>query len=224
MTPQRLTESNVHAACAEIVAQGERPTAIKLLENLGRGSLTTISKYLQSWHESEQAREIDADNLPASVILPDELTKAGNEALKKIWQIAKRLADADFEKQREISNKAEKELQVKLIDAFKFSEAQALKIETLEDRLTELNAIIEQRQKENEQQTILLKQKDAEIRTLDMQVHKLQASLDLSARSTEEAKADLKATNEKLSETQKKASRLEGQLEAYAVLDKKQSF
>ena len=38
----RLTEEEVHIACAEIAAQGERPTSLNLLDKLGRGSCSEL--------------------------------------------------------------------------------------------------------------------------------------------------------------------------------------
>ena len=52
---QRLTEEDIHTACTEIAAQGERPTALTLLNRLGRGSLTTISKHFNTWIVSVDA-------------------------------------------------------------------------------------------------------------------------------------------------------------------------
>ena len=85
----RLTEEEVHAACAEIAAQGERPTALILLDKLGRGSLTTITKYLNSWNASDEAKVLGVESLPAIVELPPELTKDGEGLIKKIWAVAK---------------------------------------------------------------------------------------------------------------------------------------
>ena len=53
MVAPRLTKKDVHAACAEIAELGEQPTALKLLQKLGRGSLTTITKFLNSWNSTE---------------------------------------------------------------------------------------------------------------------------------------------------------------------------
>lgn len=138
MATQRLTEEEVHTACADIAAQGERPTALKLLDSLGRGSLTTISKYLNSWNSSEEAQTLDADSLPAVVQLPAELSKDGEDLLKKIWNVAKGIADADLEVQREALKQAEKANQARVEEAFAFSEAQSLKIERLEAGVTVL--------------------------------------------------------------------------------------
>ena len=136
---QRLTEEEVHIACTEITAQGERPTSLNLLEKLGRGSLTTITKYLTSWNATDDALAIDAESLPAVVQLPSELSKEGEDLLKKMWAFAKNITDKELEIQREALKQAEIANQQKVEEAFKFSEAQALKLERLEEDLTTLN-------------------------------------------------------------------------------------
>jgi chromosome segregation ATPase len=252
MTPQRLTEAEVHAACAEIATQGERPTALTLLGKLGRGSLTTITKFLNSWNASDEAQAIKADALPAIVRLPQELSKDGEDLLKKMWNIAKGIADEDLDIQREALKQAELANQAKVEEAFKFSEAQSMKIDRLEDTLAELQSKLAEEQndhaktvvhlneaektnvgltKDNEQlqneikdlksrvamledlnktaaqenlelqktHNVTLKQKDVEIRSLDMQIHKLQTSLDSVVKSNDQLKSDIKDKASKLS-------------------------
>lgn len=131
----RLTEEDVHLACADIAAQGERPTALNLLDKLGRGSLTTITKYLNSWNSSDQAQAVKAESLPAVVKLPPELLKEGDDLLKRMWNVAKSITDAELDVQREALKQAEIANQAKVEEAFKFSEAQSLKIERLEEEL-----------------------------------------------------------------------------------------
>lgn len=140
----RLTEEEVHTACAEIAAQGERPTALILLDKLGRGSLTTITKYLNSWNASDEAKVFGVESLPAIVELPPELTKDGESLIKKIWAVAKGIADEELNIQREALKQAEITTQAKVEEAFRFSEAQALKNERLEDTLTALKAQLEE--------------------------------------------------------------------------------
>jgi chromosome segregation ATPase len=134
----RLTEADVHAACVSIAEQGERPTALTLLDKLGRGSLTTITKYLNSWNVSDEAKVLGAETLPAIVKLPPELTKDGEDLIKKIWSIAKGIADEELDIQRDALKQAELATHSKVEEAFKFSEAQAMKIERLEDVLSDL--------------------------------------------------------------------------------------
>jgi len=146
MASPRLTEEEVHAACAELAAQGERPTALILLDRLGRGSLTTITKYLNSWNVSDEAKVLGAESLPTVVELPLELTRDGEGLIKKIWAVAKGLADAELEIQREALKQAEQANQLKVEEAFAFSEAQSMKIDRLEETLAELNAELEEEQ------------------------------------------------------------------------------
>lgn len=263
----RLTEEEVHEACAEIVAQGERPTSLSLLDKLGRGSLTTITKYLNSWYASDDAKTLEAETLPAIVQLPQELTKDGDELLKKIWNIAKGIADKELEVQREALRQAEKDAQSRVEEAFAFSEAQAMKLERLEEdfrlirvqfeeeftahKKTKIHLADEEKNnvaltKDNErirheidelkkQVTLLeeankaamadrqqlqkdhaaeLKQKDTEIRTIDIQVGKLQSSLDALTKAHDDLKADVKRKDSELSKQLTALENLRGKYES----------
>lgn len=145
MITPRLTEAEVHEACAEIAAQGERPTALILLDRLGRGSLTTITKYLNSWYASDSAQSLEAETLPVVVNLPQELSKDGEDLLKKIWNVAKGIADKELEVQREALRQAEKDAQARVEEAFAFSEAQALKIDRLEEDFRSIKAQLDEK-------------------------------------------------------------------------------
>ena len=142
---QRLTEEKVHAACTEIAQQGERPTSLILLNRLGRGSLTTLTKYLNSWNDSNEAKILGVESLPAIIELPPELTKDGENLIKKIWAIAKGIADEELDIQREALKQVEINNQAKVEEAFKFSEAQSLKNERLEDTLAALKAQLDEK-------------------------------------------------------------------------------
>lgn len=155
---QRLTEAEVHTACISIAAQGERPTALTLLEKLGRGSLTTITKYLNSWNASDEAKSLGAETLPAIVKLPPELSKDGEDLIKKIWSIAKGIADEELDIQRDALKQAELANNLKVEEAFKFSEAQAMKIERLEDVLSDIKDELDKEQDNHAQTTIQLNQ------------------------------------------------------------------
>jgi chromosome segregation ATPase len=156
MTAPRLTEVEVHAACSSIAAQGERPTALTLLEKLGRGSLTTITKYLNTWNASDEAKDLGAETLPAIVKLPSELTRDGEDLIKKMWSIAKGIADEELDIQRDALKQAEIATNKRVEEAFAFSEAQALKIERLEDELQALQAELVSEQNSHTQAAIKL--------------------------------------------------------------------
>jgi len=241
----RLTEEDVHVACGDIVEQGEKPTALKLLDSLGKGSLTTISKYLTTWSVTDEAQAADVESLPAVVALPEQLTQDGEDLLKKIWNVAKSISDADIEIQREALKQAEATNQAKVEEAFAFSEAQSKKNDRLEEEISSLkigitkekeahdvatqalneaekinvgltkdldqsneknvelaalvadleakNKLIEQSILElKEQQSKDISGKDKEIKLFDIQVHKLQSSLDSAVRTKDGLRSDIK--------------------------------
>ena len=221
------------------------------MNKLGRGSLTTISKYLTSWNKTDDAKAIEAESLPAVVQLPDELSANGDDFLKKIWNVAKGIADRELDIQRESLKQAEIENQIKVEETFKFSEAQAMKIERLEEdfismknqlnleftahkqtastlndtektnvglskdnerlqqeisslkvQITSLEAANKTTLKENKSlekdYAELIKTKDKEIRSLDIQVNKNQTALDSSIKTNNELILSIKSKSSKL--------------------------
>ncbi len=253
MAAPRLTEEEVHAACAEIAGQGERPTALNLLDRLGRGSLTTISKYLNSWNATDEAQTIKADTLPAVVKLPTELSSEGEDLLKRMWHVAKSITDAELEIQREALKQAEIGNQARVEEALQFSEAQSMKIDRLEDTLSDIKmhlaeeqrehaetvvklneaekanvglskdndqhrheidslksrivefenankAVVLEKQELEKQHAVALKQKDAEIKSLDKEVYKLQSSLEVMAKTNDHLDSELNRKTVELSD------------------------
>ncbi len=244
MSKPRLSEEQVHQACAEIASQGEKPTSLALLDKLGRGSLTTITKYLNSWNKSDEAVEFQTENLPLVVSLPDELNKEGEDLIKKVWHLAKQISDSELEVEREALRQAEITAKERIEEAEKFSENQNAKIEQLEDAVEtlklQLNDLNDQHQiandkllnaekanialsKDNEQlskqgrglqeqlslceksiKTLTteqkakqaefngqLQEKQQQVSVLDLQLHKLQSSLDASVKENEALKNQL---------------------------------
>jgi len=151
MATHRLTEEEVHTACSEISSQGERPTSLTLLDKIGRGSLTTITKYLNTWHTSDEAQALNIDLLPVVAQLPDELSKDGEDLIKKVWNVAKGIADKELDIQREALKQAETSNQLKVEEAFKFSEAQSMKIERLEDDFISMKNQLDEKHKDYRQ-------------------------------------------------------------------------
>jgi len=151
MVSHRLTEEEVHTACSEISAQGERPTSLTLLDKIGRGSLTTITKHLNTWHISDEAKSLNIDSLPVIAQLPEELSKDGEDLVKKVWNVAKGIADKELDVQREALKQAESINQLKVEEAFKFSEAQAMKIDRMEDDFISIKDQLDEKHKEHQQ-------------------------------------------------------------------------
>jgi hypothetical protein len=83
MAAPRLTEQVVHAVCAELAQQGEDPTTLKLHAKLGRGSLTTITKYLKSWGSTEDQK---AGMMPKDIDLWEHVVELGK--LRVLYEIS----------------------------------------------------------------------------------------------------------------------------------------
>jgi len=258
---KKLTEVVVHNACNEIMGQGEKPTALTLLDKLGRGSLTTITKYLMTWTKENEEQAAEAETRPAVIELPDNLVKNGEELLKTMWNTARDLAGVEVEIQREALKQAELVNQKKVEDAYEFSEAQSKAIDRLEEELelaradianekdahskadkalneaekinvglikdldqaneknsglNKLVADLEAKNKAVEQDLVTLKEqqakeivgKDKEINSLDMQVHKLQSSLDSAVKTNDGLRADIKEMAVELKNSQAEAVKL----------------
>lgn len=136
---QRLTEQDIHAACVEMVAMGEKPTSLGLLEHFGRGGLGTITKYLRSWEKTDEAKSAQVETLPAVVPLPERLSKDGDDLLKKLWHVAKSISDAEIEGERELMKQAKLAAEEKITEAYEYSEIQSNNLEKLDDQLNAIN-------------------------------------------------------------------------------------
>ena len=127
----RLTEADVHAACDQILAKGEEPTALKLLNHVGHGGLGTFTKYLNSWKELHKDKQAEIAALPKTVSLPDRYVKEAEEFNKRVWHLAKIICDEEITVEREHLRQTEKEIQQKLEDSIAFSEVQSTRYDDL---------------------------------------------------------------------------------------------
>jgi len=178
----RLTELDVHNAMDAMIAEGEKPTALNLLKVLGRGSLTTISKFMNSFNTSNDEKTTFSP--PALIEIPRELNASGELLVKKIWSDARALANQEIESQRTALMQAEADAAAKIAEAMAFSEAQAVHIDELENLLDELRGIIAER--------------DNAIAELSADVKNLTQALNDEKRAKDVALASEKATKESL--------------------------
>ena len=158
-TTLRLTESEVHAKCDEMLEMGEKPTSIQLLSRFGRGGMGTISKYLKTWEAKDEIKLAVVDQLPAVISLPERLLKEGDDLLKKLWTVAKSMSDAEIESERERMRQADIARDNEINDANAYSEVQSDIIDSLNDELATVVdekenlkikvAVIEQELKDN---------------------------------------------------------------------------
>jgi len=138
---ERLTEQDVHNAIAEMIAAGDKPSALNLLKMLGRGSLTTISKFMTSYFSALDAGTGEV-NPPALMEVPREIGLSSELLVKKLWADARALANQEIESQRAALVQAEAEAALKVTEAMEFSELQARRIEELENLVDELRTML----------------------------------------------------------------------------------
>lgn len=80
-----VTAADVATACDELLAAGGRPTVEKVREILGRGSMTTINKFLNTWWADLSERVAAFEKRPA---VPDPLA----DLIANAWSAALELA------------------------------------------------------------------------------------------------------------------------------------
>ena len=139
----RLTEKEVHEAAQNLIDNEEILSSLSLLRALGRGSLTTITKYLGTFHKENNYSE--NFSTPAFSELPDVLNRTTKLLAIKIWTEAQVIANKDLESQRDALQHAAKLSADRIKEAEEFSDEQAKRLEELEQSYTkgseELNEI-----------------------------------------------------------------------------------
>jgi len=197
-TTRRLTQAEVHSACQAISQQGERPSSILLLKQLGRGSLSTITKHMNSWFVSDEAKAITASEQPKAVILPERVSEVGDSCIKTLWQTALQQAEQELSVERDALQAAADQHQQAITEAIVFTESQDESLSLLKQQLLDKDAELSQLKKERN--------------SLDLNVSKLQSLLDHSVKEQADLKADLKEARLKEIEAVKIASELKGQI------------
>ena len=100
MSRKMITQEDVFNAAQEIVAQGEQPAVLKVHSLLGRGSFSTITKYLRVWENSYEATEASVNSLPKENEAPEILNVDTQALVKKIWTAAKVIANEQLTTER----------------------------------------------------------------------------------------------------------------------------
>ena len=125
----RLTEQEVHEAAQNLIDNEEVLSSLSLLRALGRGSLTTITKYLGTFQKDNQSENFST---PAFTELPDILSRSTKLLAIKIWTQAQVIANKDLESQRDALQHAAKLSADRIKEAEEFSDEQAKRLEELE--------------------------------------------------------------------------------------------
>lgn len=136
----RLSEQEVHQAAQNLLDAGEGLSSLTLLRELGRGSLTTITKYLGTFNKGNQEdREFDAGFITE---VPETLFRSTKLLAIKIWTESQEIANKELESQREVLQQAVKLSTDRVKEAELFSDEQSKRLEDIErnyeEKLTEL--------------------------------------------------------------------------------------
>jgi DNA repair exonuclease SbcCD ATPase subunit len=86
----RVTKEEVFSKAAELDAKGVKVSVVKIRELLGRGSYSTITKFLEEW-QAEEPEVIEAPEVPEAV--------AG--LMPTIWQVCYAEAEKKFHAERQ---------------------------------------------------------------------------------------------------------------------------
>ena len=128
---KRLTEEDVYTAAEEIKEAGEKLTANNLLKKLERGSLTTITKHLNSFNDN------DITQYEANIEIPETIELKTKTLIRTIWLSSVKLANDDLKNEKE-------KLETLTIEAKEFSETQNTTIESLRENQKESEAKYQQ--------------------------------------------------------------------------------
>ena len=138
MAKRLVEQADVFAVANEIKLRGESPTAIKILDELGQGSLTTITKFLKQWQV--EGDNCDAQELPPEIAVPGEVTELAGKWIKTLWTAARKEAEMSFNDRRtEVEAESEK-LAQQLKESEAFSEAQDAKLSEAFAQIEQLKA------------------------------------------------------------------------------------
>lgn len=157
-------------------AEGKEVTATALLDALGGGSLRTIYKLLEAWQQRRPAVVITStDEIPPSVQV----------AFASAWRLAAQEAGREVlavkEKAAEEVEAAVKQFQGALdaIDNLeKESEADAQQIDSLKERVAELEAALQKSQNDGAAYKATIEQLRHQVRSLEVEQERLHAEID----------------------------------------------
>lgn len=88
MATRLIEQEDVSKACNDLIRAGEEPSTIKVRKILGKGSHSTIQKFIKTWKESEDGKAVQVDLLPAVVDLPPEFKEGADIFIKQIFKLA----------------------------------------------------------------------------------------------------------------------------------------
>lgn len=126
----RLSETEVHQAAQNLIDSGEPISSLALLKALGRGSLTTITKYMSTFRNGEKVPAEPGISLFTEI--PETLSRSTKLLAIKIWTESQEIANKELENQRELLQQAAKISSDRVKEAELFSDEQAKRLEEMQ--------------------------------------------------------------------------------------------
>jgi chromosome segregation ATPase len=126
----RLSEQEVHQAAQNLLDAGEALSSLTLLRELGRGSLTTITKYLGTFNKGDNEGDVFDAGFISEV--PEALFRSTKLLAIKIWTESQNIANKELESQREVLQQAVKLSTDRVKEAELFSDEQSKRLEDIE--------------------------------------------------------------------------------------------
>ncbi|WP_313275721.1 DNA-binding protein [Stenotrophomonas sp.] len=181
-----ITESDVHIAADDLVANGERPTVERIRAHLGTGSPNTVTRWLDTWWKKLgvrlQSKRPDLKDAPAVLA---ELAgqwwalalEHGRESALEELATARQVLSAEYDELRmQQQNFADEATELHATvaassQAERIALSQVVELRQLVDQLqSQLAASVQQRSKAEQQ----LEQMDVARQGLDARLHELQ--------------------------------------------------
>ena len=97
-----VTREQVHQVADEIAAEGQNPTVMSVRNRLGGGSPNNITPWLGAWREAHERTKTE--------VLP-QLPEGVEGAMRQVWSIAWKAAQAQFEGERDALATARKDIE-----------------------------------------------------------------------------------------------------------------
>lgn len=189
----RLTEQEVHAAAQDLIDANESISSIALLKSLGRGSLTTITKYMGTFNQGEDLPI--PTKLADFTELPESLSRSTKLLAIKIWAESQEIANNELENQRAVLNQSVKISAERLKEAEIFSDEQAKRIDEIERNYRHEIDLLK-----NE-----LKQANLELLDQSENFNKIAIDFEVSKNECQLLKEQLSATNSRLEDAAKQS-------------------
>ena len=97
-----VTREQVHQAADEIAAEGQNPTVMSVRNRIGGGTPNNITRWLSEWRDAHERTKAE--------VLP-QLPEGVEGAMRQVWALAWKAAQAQLEGEREALASARKDIE-----------------------------------------------------------------------------------------------------------------